>query len=441
MAYPVYATTYCREGCEREGCKKLSKRISFSHTPLSSSFRKSVSVFCRDTVGSLKPFARTPRLLWQKGECECGRAEQSGGRGANAAHNRPSPRAPIAPACSSQMARPRARRTAACCLLALVLGVLVLPATRGDAPIAAGAQLVAPAAIWFPRSAPAPDSGACSVPLDAKDMAQGPTLHRRALPRRTTMPDRREGPRRSCRRETWSTQGEEAARVDVAKLEADPKPTPRPKLWGGWPPPNPPRCVLRGARPAALRYHCELELLAVCIQTFGVAARRLSHLCPTPSLISPPPSLCLREGDAHPGKKRGAWAKPKCERGSKRPAKAKAGNPETGGYVTVTLDVQHGAYVVCLLNVCQPETPWASFKERQLAQRLWRRRQRREVAAAAREAAAVAAAAAPSDDFPFDADAELAAEAAGAAAAAEAAATAAAATAAWAYTRPQFQLT
>ena len=60
-----YATTYCREGFEGEGFKKLSKRISFSHTPLSSSFRKfsgrAVSVVCRDTVGSLKPFARTPR--------------------------------------------------------------------------------------------------------------------------------------------------------------------------------------------------------------------------------------------------------------------------------------------------------------------------------------------------------------------------------------------
>jgi len=53
----------------------------------------------------------------------------------------PSPRAPIAPACSSQMARPRARRSAACSLLALVLGIFVLPATRGDAPIAAGAQV------------------------------------------------------------------------------------------------------------------------------------------------------------------------------------------------------------------------------------------------------------------------------------------------------------
>jgi hypothetical protein len=47
-----YATTYCREGFEREGFKKLSKRISFSHTPLSSSFRKfsgrAVSVTCRE---------------------------------------------------------------------------------------------------------------------------------------------------------------------------------------------------------------------------------------------------------------------------------------------------------------------------------------------------------------------------------------------------------
>ena len=167
-------------------------------------------------------------VLWQKGECECGRAEQSGGRGANAAHNRPSPRAPIAPACSSQMARPRARRSPACSLLALVLGILMLPATRGVAPIAAGVQLVAPAAIWFTRSAPAPDSGACSVPLDAKDMAQGTTLRRRALPRRTTMPDRQEGPRNPDE----VVRGQAAARVDVAKMEASPKPTPRPKLWG-----------------------------------------------------------------------------------------------------------------------------------------------------------------------------------------------------------------
>ena len=88
----------------------------------------------------------------------------------------PSPRAPIGPALPS-----RARRLAACCLLALVLGILVLPATTGDAPIAAGAQLVAPAAIWFPRSAPAPDFGACSVPLDAK--APGRTVDtQRGLP-------------------------------------------------------------------------------------------------------------------------------------------------------------------------------------------------------------------------------------------------------------------
>jgi len=80
------------------------------------------------------------------------------------------------------------------------------------------------------------------------------------------MPDRQEGPR--CHPEDVA-RGQAAARVDVAKLEAGPKSTPSPKLWRGWPPPNPPRCMLRGARPAALRYPSELELLAVCIQSGG----------------------------------------------------------------------------------------------------------------------------------------------------------------------------
>ena len=131
----------------------------------------------------------------------------------------PSPRAPVVPACAPQMARPRARRPPACSLFAPVFGILMLPSTR-DVPIATGAKLTAPIASWFMRSAPAPASGACSVPLDTKDMAQGTTFGRRALPRRTTMPDRQEGPR--CHPDEVA-RCVAAARVDVAKFEADPR--------------------------------------------------------------------------------------------------------------------------------------------------------------------------------------------------------------------------
>ena len=116
---------------------------------------------------------------------ECGRAEQSGGRSANAAHNRPlsarSRASRVRPADGASTRPPSAGMLPG----ALVFGILMLPSTTGDAPgrvsdMSTGAKLAAPIASWFMRSVS--PAGVCSVPPDAKVMAQGTTFGHCELP-------------------------------------------------------------------------------------------------------------------------------------------------------------------------------------------------------------------------------------------------------------------
>ena len=60
-AFSTYVTTYYRGGFEREGFNKLSKRISFSHTPLSS--------LCVSCVKNVR--AHPPRIGCHKGRRAC----------------------------------------------------------------------------------------------------------------------------------------------------------------------------------------------------------------------------------------------------------------------------------------------------------------------------------------------------------------------------------